>query len=132
MIQPPTAKLSLKHLALNIIDLAACELFYVTILGMQVVWRPDADNIYLSCGEDNLALHRAPADFAPNNAQRLAHLGFCLPQQTDLTQWYQYLMQHKVPIIAPIKNHRDGSSSFYCADPDGNIVQILWLPSKLR
>ena len=31
---------------------------------MKIVWRPDADNLYLSSGSDNLALHRAPQDFA--------------------------------------------------------------------
>ena len=26
------------------------------------------------------------------------------------------------------RTHRDGSVSCYCRDPDGNLVQILWLP----
>lgn len=125
---PPTATLSLKHLALNVVNLAACEAFYVNILGMQVVWRPDADNLYLSSGSDNLALHRAPHNFLAPTGQRLAHLGFCVPQVTDLQQWSQYLIKHQIPLIAPIKKHRDGSWSLYCADPDGNVIQILWLP----
>ena len=27
-------------------------------MGMQVEWRPDPDNVYLTSGNDNLALHR--------------------------------------------------------------------------
>ena len=33
--------------------------FYVDLLGFAVEWEPDADNVYLSSGIDNLALHRA-------------------------------------------------------------------------
>ena len=32
--------------------------FYVDLLGFEIEWEPDADNVYLSSGHDNLALHR--------------------------------------------------------------------------
>ena len=35
--------------------------FYVDLLGFAVEWEPDADNVYLSSGIDNLALHRSPS-----------------------------------------------------------------------
>ena len=41
--------------------MAASRAFYQDIIGMKVVWEPDADNLYLSLGCDNLALHVAPA-----------------------------------------------------------------------
>ena len=34
--------------------------FYVDVLGFRVEWEPDPDNVYLTSGVDNLALHRAP------------------------------------------------------------------------
>lgn len=34
-----------------------------------------------------------------------------------------------VPIVKPPKQHRDGSYSFYVADPDENIVQVLYEPT---
>ena len=49
----------LRHLALHARDLDAMKRFYVDVLGFAVEWEPDADNIYLSSGIDNLALHRA-------------------------------------------------------------------------
>src|SRR3954463_8739503 len=49
----------LRHLALNVRDLAAMKQFYVDVLGFAVEWEPDADNVYLSSGIDNLALHRS-------------------------------------------------------------------------
>jgi catechol 2,3-dioxygenase-like lactoylglutathione lyase family enzyme len=54
---PPHA--GLRHLALNVRDLDAMKRFYVDLLGFAVEWEPDADNVYLSSGIDNLALHRA-------------------------------------------------------------------------
>jgi predicted lactoylglutathione lyase len=32
-------------------------------------------------------------------------------------------------IVKPPKQHRDGSYSFYMADPDGNVVQVLYEPN---
>ena len=40
-------------------DLDAMKRFYVDLLGFAVEWEPDPDNVYLSSGIDNLALHRA-------------------------------------------------------------------------
>jgi catechol 2,3-dioxygenase-like lactoylglutathione lyase family enzyme len=51
----------LRHLALNVRDLPAMKRFYVELLGFSVEWEPDSDNIYLSSGIDNLALHRSTA-----------------------------------------------------------------------
>jgi catechol 2,3-dioxygenase-like lactoylglutathione lyase family enzyme len=47
-----------RHLALKVRDLDAMKRFYVDLLGFSVDWEPDADNVYLTSGTDNLALHR--------------------------------------------------------------------------
>jgi catechol 2,3-dioxygenase-like lactoylglutathione lyase family enzyme len=44
----------LRHVALRVTNLARSRAFYEALLGMQVVWEPDADNVYLSSGTDNL------------------------------------------------------------------------------
>jgi hypothetical protein len=31
-------------------------------------------------------------------------------------------------MLAEPRTHRDGARSFYCQDPDGNAVQILYHP----
>src|SRR5215467_11482144 len=53
------AHAGLRHLALNVRDMAAMKRFYVDLLGFAVEWEPDPDNVYLSSGIDNLALHRS-------------------------------------------------------------------------
>ena len=59
----PAATSGLRHIALFVKDLEACAHFYIEILGMEVEWQPDADNLFLTSGNDNLALHRGSEKF---------------------------------------------------------------------
>lgn len=122
----PTA--GLHHVALFIKKFDECEHFYTELLGMKIDWRPDPDNLYLTSGNDNLALHRAAADFIPEKHQRLDHIGFFLNERSEVDVWHDYLAANGVEIKAKPREHRDGSRSFYCADPDGNIVQLIYYP----
>ena len=124
----PAPPAGLRHVALHARDLAAVERFYVELLGMRVEWRPDPDNVYLTSGADNLALHRAPADFAPSKSQHLDHIGFIIRTPEQVDEWHDFLRLHGVPIKAPPRTHRDGARSFYCADPDGNVAQLIYHP----
>jgi catechol 2,3-dioxygenase-like lactoylglutathione lyase family enzyme len=125
----PNPPLGLRHLALTTKNLEACEHFYKNLLGMKLVWQPDADNIYLSSGTDNLALHRARPEFEPNQEhQHLDHLGFILKEKADVDAWHEHLRAQGVLISATPRDHRDGTRSFYCSDPDGNTVQFIWIP----
>ena len=127
-MKKPNATAGLHHIALYIKKFVECEYFYTQLLGMKIVWKPDDDNVYLSSGNDNLALHRAPVDFTPAKHQRLDHIGFFLSQREDVDTWYQFLLEHDVEIKAVPKDHRDHTRSFYCADPDGNVVQMIYYP----
>ena len=121
----PPATTGLRHVALNVARLEETERFYTELLGMQVEWRPDPDNVYLTSGNDNLALHRAePGDCR----QHLDHIGFIIPEPDQVDQWYAFLSANDVEIFKPPRTHRDGARSFYCRDPDGNVVQIIYHP----
>lgn len=123
----PGATLGMRHVALFVKDLAACEHFYVDLLGMRVEWRPDPDNVYLSSGNDNLALHRATFDIDPG-AQSLDHIGFFLATPDEVDQWFAFLRQHGIRMKTEPRSHRDGARSFYCLDPADNTVQIIFHP----
>jgi catechol 2,3-dioxygenase-like lactoylglutathione lyase family enzyme len=127
-MQKPKPTSGLRHVALYVKNLTECVHFYADLLGMKLVWKPDEDNYYFSTGADNLALHRAPANFNPAPHQRLDHIGFFIDQAAEVDIWYEYLRHHKVEIKALPKDHRDGTRSFYCADPDGNVVQMIYYP----
>jgi catechol 2,3-dioxygenase-like lactoylglutathione lyase family enzyme len=123
----PPRTAGLRHIALFVRRFEETERFYVDLLGMAVEWRPDSDNVYLSSGVDNLALHRASAD-RPDGFQRLDHIGFILNHPEDVDLWHAFFAAHGVPIAAPPRTHRDGARSFYCRDPDGTVVQMIYHP----
>jgi catechol 2,3-dioxygenase-like lactoylglutathione lyase family enzyme len=129
-MKKPNPTNGLRHVALFIKNFDACEKFYVEQLGMTVEWRPDADNLYLTTGADNFAMHRAQGDFLPVKPQRLDHFGFFLNAREDVDEWHDYLAAQGADIKAKPKDHRDGTRSFYVADPDGNVVQMIWVPVK--
>ncbi len=126
--QTPRQTLGLRHVALFVSKLSECVAFYTQLIGMKIVWQPDEDNVYLSTGADNFALHRAPAGAEVAKHQRLDHIGFFLQSAEDVDEWHAFLRSKGVEIKAAPKNHRDGTRSFYCADPDGNVVQMIYCP----
>lgn len=128
-MKKPQALRGLRHVALYVQQLEACVRFYTELLGMKVVWQPDADNYYLESESDNFALHRAKPDFTPVSFQRLDHIGFFLKERSDVDSWHDYLKAQGVTIKFAPKDHRDGTRSFYCADPDGNVVQMIFMGS---
>jgi catechol 2,3-dioxygenase-like lactoylglutathione lyase family enzyme len=133
------AHAGLRHLALNVRDLAAMKRFYVDLLGFTVEWEPDPDNVYLSSGIDNLALHRAAdgssthhASDARSTPQSLDHLGLIVRSADDVDEWGAFLESRGVALKAKPKTHRDGARSLYFLDPDGNSIQIIHHPPISR
>jgi len=127
-MQRPNNTNGLRHVALFIQNYDACRHFYVDLLGMKIDWEPDPDNLYLTTGFDNLALHRAKPEFSKSKSQALDHIGFFLNKPEDVDQWHEFMLANNVEIKAKPKNHRDDTRSFYCADPDGNVVQMIYYP----
>jgi catechol 2,3-dioxygenase-like lactoylglutathione lyase family enzyme len=121
----PTA--GLRHVALFVEQYDASLWFYTELMDMQVEWQPDADNTYLSSGTDNLALHKVAAP-STMQGQRLDHIGFVVDLPDDVDQWYAFLSENNVPMKSQPRTHRDGARSFYCNDPDGTLVQIIFHP----
>ena len=102
------------------------ESFYVDLLGFDIEWRPDENNVYLSSGVDNLALH--VLDDTGSKAQALAHIGIIVDKIEQVDEWYDYLLENGVKMLNQAKTHRDGARSFYCSDPEGVVVQFIFHP----
>ena len=117
----------LRHLAINARDLVAMKRFYVDLLGFTVEWEPDPDNVYLSSGIDNLALHRTDGLVAGARSA-LDHLGLIVRSPDDVDRWASFLESRGVTIEAKPRTHRDGARSCYFSDPDGNKIQIIHHP----
>jgi catechol 2,3-dioxygenase-like lactoylglutathione lyase family enzyme len=122
--------LGLRHIALNVRDVATSATFYQNILGMKLEWQPDPDNAYLTSGGDNLALHRSEslASDAPPSVQKLDHLGFVVRHPENVDEWATRIREHGISLEREPKTHRDGARSFYFRDPDQNLIQIIYHP----
>jgi len=94
----PEATLGLRHVALQVRDLEACERFYTELLGMRVEWRPDPDNVYLTSGTDNLALHRIAAH-TPTLHNSVSTYRFMLKRIEQVDAWHVFLQENGVSIL---------------------------------
>lgn len=116
----------MRHVALNVLDLKSMEQFYCELLGFEVEWRPDPDNVYLCSGNDNLALH--VVENIGGKQQALAHTGIIVDKIDEVNDWHEFLSQNNVKMASEPRTHRDGARSFYCYDPQGIVVQVIFHP----
>lgn len=123
----PARTAGLRHVALFVTEFEQCLDFYTRLLGMDIEWQPDPENVYLTSGNDNLALHKAHVESA-DVGQRLDHIGFILDTPEQVDEWHQFFVDNNVTIRNVPKTHRDGARSFYCVDPDGVVVQMIYHP----
>ena len=121
--RPPVE--GIRHLALKVKNLSRMRSFYVEILGFGVEWEPDPKNLYLTSGSDNLALHEVEGEL---HSGSLDHLGIIVTKPEDVDGWAGYLRGRNVVLIQDPKTHRDGARSIYFADPEGNVIQIIFHP----
>ncbi len=119
---PIPALLGIRHVALFTPELEASVAFWVQTMGYQVEWQPDADNVYLTSGSDNLALHRRGVDAG---LQRLDHIGLAVNTPTDVDAWADRLRGLGVALQTEPRTHRDGARSFYFREPGGALVQVI-------
>jgi catechol-2,3-dioxygenase len=126
MAAMPSFTRGLRHVALKCKDLGAMEHFYTDLLGYEVEWRPDPENVYLTNGADSLALH---VDAGANvDETRLDHVGILLAKEDDVELWAAHLEKEGATLVTKPKTHRDGCRSFYALDPEGTKIQFLWHP----
>ena len=120
------------HVALRVKDLGRSREFYERLFGMKPVWEPDPENVYLSSGTDNLALHQVPERESVlqqgQHTQSLDHLGFVVDTPETVDRLCAQAEQAGSTIVHRPRQHRDGSYSCYLADPDGITVQVLYEP----
>lgn len=128
MTEGQQPSLSLRHLALRVLNMERSRHFYERFLGMKVAWEPDPKHVYLTNGADILALHQIPEGESFIAGGGMDHFGFVVSGIADVDQMVQRAKENSLSILKGPKHHRDGSYSFYMPDPDGNVIQILYEP----
>src|SRR5688500_20312416 len=109
----------MRHIALKVRDIALSRHFYQNILGMDVVWEPDPQNVYLSSGCDNIALHQVlPGSASIAAEQHLDHFGFVVESIERGKELEQQFRTARIKIVHPFNIHSDRSASFYCSHPE--------------
>ena len=121
----PSATQGLRHIALFVPDLITAEHFFVDLMGMAIEWRPDPENVYLTSGNDNLALHEVQGAVAQGP---LDHIGFFINDPDQIQPWYDFLNDNGVKMLTQPRTHRDGAVSFYCLGPADVRVQMIYHP----
>jgi catechol 2,3-dioxygenase-like lactoylglutathione lyase family enzyme len=111
------------HVGIQVDDIARAVAFYRDQLGFDVEWNGDEDWANVSLGGDDLGLILKSRNKHP------PHLGLRVETQEELRLAHAGLKARGVD-VEPIRGHRDGSQSFYFRDPDGHVLEGLWLPSK--
>ncbi len=125
--QPPPTK-GIRHVALFVDDMGVMERFYERVLGYAVEWRPSEQELYLTRGSDNLALHAVASKHGASRESRLDHIGLLMAKPEDVDAWAEWLESHGVALDTRPRLHRDGARSFYARDPEGNRIQFIWHP----
>ena len=110
------------HIALRVENLERAKSFYLN-LGMQLIW-DDKDWCYLEAGKgkDGLAL------LGPSYKAAGPHFAFHFEEKKEVENIYSDLKKSGVK-VAPIHHHRDGTASFYMQDPEGNWLEMLYVPA---
>ena len=99
------------HIAVNAAKLVETVNWYVKQFGASVLYQ-DETWAFLKIGGTKLAL-LTPGQHPP-------HLAFAIVEEQldELAQRYG----------ASVQSHRDGTRSFYTADPSGNAVEVIAYP----
>jgi catechol 2,3-dioxygenase-like lactoylglutathione lyase family enzyme len=124
--------LGLWHVALNVRSLESMERFYVDVMGMVVEWRPDPENVYLTSGSDNLALHVSRSMPPVGSTGALDHFGFFLSAPDEVDLWFDHILRCVGRTDTLPRTHRDGARSFYFRDPEQNQIQLIHHPALGR
>ena len=112
----------LGHVAIRVDDVDRAKSFYLS-LGMKLVW-DDTDWCYLEtvANKDGLAL------LGPSYKAAGPHFAFHFTSKDEIKRIHNSLKIQGMKVGA-LHDHRDGTSSFYLKDTEGNWLEMLYHPS---
>jgi catechol 2,3-dioxygenase-like lactoylglutathione lyase family enzyme len=129
----------LHHISIVVKDVEISKQFYCDVLGMEEVARPEnftfdgawflIDGAEVHLIQANEAV-QVPGD-APNNPTQTRDLTFarhfCF-RVADLEEAVRVLNNHNIAIAHGPRPRGDGATQLYCYDPDGHLVELVYVP----
>ena len=123
---------SVDHITIIVSDLEQTRRFYVDLLGMSEVPRPDFDfegkwfesgtsQIHATITSD-LAGLAGWGDRQVKRASRGHHFAF---QVEDAIQAAKFLRENEIEIVAGPQQRPDGPTQVYVNDPDGHVIEFF-------
>jgi len=111
----------LDHIALHVEDLEASLYFYQTVLGFDLLPRPnfDFDGAWLLAGDKELHLIGNRVE-KPVSGSRSNHFAI---QVNNLDAWEKWLTVQKYSFRPP-KFRPDGVGQIFLFDPDGYVIEL--------
>ncbi len=111
----------LGHVAICVQDVDRAKQFYLN-LGMKLTW-DDPDWCYLEAGPGNDGL----ALLGPGYKAAGPHFAFHFTDKREIEELHIQLIAAGAK-VGTLHDHRDGTSSFYLRDPEGNWLEMLYHP----
>tara|TARA_Y100001968_G_scaffold67200_1_gene58040 strand:+ start:17988 stop:18404 length:417 start_codon:yes stop_codon:yes gene_type:complete len=113
----------LGHIAIRVNDVDRAKSFYIN-LGMKLIWdAPDWCYLEVGSNKDGLAL------LGPGYKAAGPHFAFHFTNKDEVKLMHCQLKESGVSVGA-LHDHRDGTSSFYFRDPEGNWLEMLYQPPE--
>ena len=129
----------LGHVVLNVANLKKSEIFYRTILGMQISARNRRTKMtFLSFGREHhdVALQEMPRgtkNAVADGPSRLHHFCIYVKTNQEVDALYPLLKRRRVPIVSgPETLEVAGNRSVSFLDPDGNRVEVACNANKFK
>jgi len=112
----------LGHVAVRVQDMDRAKAFYQA-LGLRLTWDAN-DWAYLQspANGDGIAL------LSPAYTAAGPHFAFHYDERSEVDGVHDRL-EAEGHSVGPVHDHRDGTSSFYMKDPDGNWLELLYEPA---
>ena len=132
-VPTPVRVQSLDHVTIVVKDLAATRRFYVEVLGMDEVARPNFSFAGQWFQAGPTLIHTilefegsGPAGLGGGANSRGHHFAFLVD---DAHAAARRIAALGIPFVSPLKLRPDGAAQLFIHDPDGHLVELTSVPA---